>query len=147
MIMTKANFVDDSSIRILARDGETFTLKAFLPVPKDEQQTITEYLAHYFEKNFSDDKSDMIYWVLMEMMTNVGFSFTYIGSDRSEERKRIGARIRQLREDKGMEAKKLAMLANIDAANLSRIENGRYSIGLDILTRIADALGVKVDLV
>jgi transcriptional regulator with XRE-family HTH domain len=46
-----------------------------------------------------------------------------------------------------MEAKRLAMLTNIDAANLSRIEQGRYSVGLDILTKIAHALGVKVDLV
>ena len=80
-------------------------------------------------------------------MANAGFSFYYAGSDRSEERERIGAKIRQLREVKGMEAKQLAVLANIDAANLSRIEQGKYSVGLDILTRIANVLGVKVDLV
>ena len=83
----------------------------------------------------------------MKMMANVAFSFSYIGSDRSEERERIGARIRQLREDKGIEAKHLALMANIDAANLSRIEKGKYSVGFDILTKIANALGVKVDLV
>jgi transcriptional regulator with XRE-family HTH domain len=46
-----------------------------------------------------------------------------------------------------MEAKQLAMLADIDAANLSRIEQGRYSVGLDILSKISQALGVKIDLV
>ncbi|NDV14863.1 helix-turn-helix domain-containing protein [Muricauda sp. TY007] len=35
----------------------------------------------------------------------------------------------------------------MDAANLSRIEQGRYSVGLDILSRISEVLGVKVDLV
>ena len=68
-------------------------------------------------------------------------------SDRSQDRERIGARIRQLREVKGIEAKQLAALANIDAANLSRIEQGKYSVGFDILTRISHVLGVKVDLV
>ena len=132
---------------MVARDGETFTVKTFFPILKDEQEPISSFLAHYFEKNFSDDKVSMVYWVLMDTMANEGFSFFLASGDRSEERKRIGARIRQLREEKGIEAKHLATLANIDAANLSRIEQGRYSIGLDILTRIANVLGVKVDLV
>lgn len=145
--MTKVTFLDNSTIYVVAHDGETFTLKTYLPVPKNEQQEITRLLASCFEENFSDDKTSMIYWVLMEMMSSVGFSFYYEGSDRSEDRKYIGSRIRQLREKKGMEAKALAKLANIDAANLSRIERGRYSVGLDVLSRIANALGAKVDLI
>ena len=38
-------------------------------------------------------------------------------------------------------------LAGIDAANLSRIEQGKYSVGLDILSRIAFVLGAHIDLV
>jgi transcriptional regulator with XRE-family HTH domain len=74
-------------------------------------------------------------------------SFYYESSDRSLERERIGAKIRLLREKKGMEAKQLAIITNIDAANLSRIEQGKYSVGLDILSKISLALGAKVDLV
>ncbi len=145
--MTKAKFLDDTTINVVALDGETFTLKTYFPVAEDEQQAVANFLADSFEKNFSKDKSSMVYFVFCDAQANAGFSFSYAGSDRSEERKRIGARIRQLREDKGMEAKQLATLVKIDAANLSRIEQGRYSVGLDILTKIADALGVKVDLV
>lgn len=146
-VMSKVLFIDDSTIQVLALDGEKFTLKTYLAVPKNEQQTITERLSHYFDECFEDDKTSMVYWVLMKMMGNVGFSFYYQGSDRSEERKRIGLRIREIRELKGIEAKQLATLTNIDAANLSRIEQGKYSVGLDILTRISHGLGVKVDLV
>ena len=46
-----------------------------------------------------------------------------------------------------MDAKTLAEKAGIDAANLSRIEAGRYSTGFDILVRIAIALGMKIDFV
>ena len=145
--MTKIIFLDNTTINVVARDGEKFILKPLLPVPKENQKKIAKSLAFYFEEEFSDDKSSMVYWVLMKMTANVGFSFSYAGSDRSEERERIGARIRQLREDKGIEAKYLALMANIDAANLSRIEKGKYSVGFDILTKIANALGVKVDLV
>ena len=145
--MTKVTFLDNRTLNVVALDGETFTLKTHLPVPKNEKQEITRLLAFCFDKNFSDDKSSMIYWVLMETMSNAGFSFYYAGSDRSEDRKYIGSRIRKLREKKGMEARVLAKLANIDAANLSRIESGRYSVGLDVLSRIANALGAKVDLI
>lgn len=147
IIMTKVNFIDSTTIIAVARDGETFTLKAYLPVKKEEQEMIAQHLSKYFDKCFEDDKTSMIYWVLMEMMGNTGFSFYYGGSDRDEERKRIGKRIREIREQKGIEAKQLATLTNIDAANLSRIEQGRYSVGLDILSRISHGLGVKVDLV
>ncbi len=77
-----------------------------------------------------------------------GLSFLGIGAgDRQSERTRIGNRIRQIREERGIEARDLAQLANIDAANLSRIENGKYSVGIDVLSRIATSLGKKIDLV
>jgi DNA-binding Xre family transcriptional regulator len=144
--MTKVNFLDNT-ISVTVRDGETFTLNTYFPVAKDSQQGVANFLAESFEKNFSDGKTSMVYWVLMDAMANAGFSFYLVVSDRGEERKRIGARIRQIREKKGIDAKQLATLTKIDAANLSRIEQGKYSVGLDILTKIADALGVKVDLV
>ena len=52
-----------------------------------------------------------------------------------------------MREKKGMEARDLALLAGIDAANLSRIEQGKFSTGIDILSRIAIILGAHLDLV
>jgi len=145
--MTKATFLDDTTINVVARDGEIFTLKMYLPVSRSFQHEIVNFLEESFEKNFEDDKTSMVYWVLMDAMGSGGFSFYYAGSDRSEERERIGKRIRELRESKGFEAKKMATLVNIDAANLCRIEQGKYSVGLDILSKIASALGVKIDLV
>lgn len=142
--MTKVIFLDDSTINVVARDGEQFTFKT-LPVPKDNQQRIKNLMTFHFDENFSDDKTNMIYWVQMKMFGEI--FFWHCDSDRKEERERIGSKIRQIRETRGMEAKVLAKLANIDAANFSRIEQGNYSVGLDILSRIAKALGVKVDLV
>lgn len=145
--MTKAFFLDSTTIHVVVSDGENFTLKTLLPVQSDQQQSISSLLAKYFEENFSEDKTNMVYKVLMKMMANHSFRFHYENSDRSEERERIGASIRALREKKGMEAKQLSILTNIDAANLSRIEQGRYSVGLDILAKITQALGAKIDLV
>lgn len=66
---------------------------------------------------------------------------------RHKDRASIGERIRQIRMDRGMEARDLARLAGVDAANQCRIENGKYSVGLDILSKIAAALGKKIDFV
>lgn len=64
-----------------------------------------------------------------------------------EERKRIGDRIIELRKKKNLDAKSFASRVGIDASNLSRIEQGHYSVGFDILSKIANALDAKVDIV
>jgi transcriptional regulator with XRE-family HTH domain len=46
-----------------------------------------------------------------------------------------------------MEAKNVARIAGIDPSNLSKIEAGKYSVGLDILSKIANAIGACVDIV
>src|SRR5690606_89485 len=137
--MTKVIFLDSTTIEVVANDGEKFILNTYLPVHYTKQKSIAHSLSKHFNENFSDDKLNMIYRVLMKMMAEEGFSFSYEGSDRSKERERIGAKIRQLRENKGMEAKQLAVITNIDASNLCRIEQGKYSVGFDILTRISQA--------
>jgi len=146
-MVTNSKFIDDSTIQVIAKDGELFTFKSIFPVPPKDQNEISLLFSHYFDEFFSVDKSLMVYDVFNKMTYTHGFGFSYQGSDRSEERMRIGARIRQLREERKMEARELAVLSKIDPANLSRIEQGKLSVGFDILTKIADVLGVKVDLV
>ena len=145
--MTKVKFVDNSNIHVVTSDGETFFLEAHMPVAKEYHLDLSKKISKSFDKNFSNDKSSMIHWVLMDLLSNAGIGFRSKGSDRSEERLRIGQRIREIRESKNMEAKQLAFLANIDAANLSRIEKGKYSVGFDILTKIADVFGKRIDFV
>lgn len=65
----------------------------------------------------------------------------------NEERKRIGGRIKAIREEINMEAKQLAQITGIDAANISRIEQGKCSAGIDTLSKLANALGYKIDFV
>jgi len=157
--MTYARFVDDSTIEVIAEDGEKFTWNTYYPTPKQKQQYYAERLACYFEKYSKDNIGDntgmgMQYWIWIQMTYYEGLAINGGKGDREDERIflhqeriRIGARIRELRKEKNIEAKLLAQLANIDAANLSRIEQGRYAVGLDVLSKIALALGAKVELV
>lgn len=64
-----------------------------------------------------------------------------------EARKRIGERIRQLRTERGISQVELAEKAGLSQPHIVRIEQGRYSVGLDTLQAIAKALGCTVDMV
>lgn len=59
-------------------------------------------------------------------------------------REEFGKKIEKARTAKRLTQKELAERADIAQANLSRIENGRYKVGLDILLKIADALGMEL---
>lgn len=62
-------------------------------------------------------------------------------------RERIGYCLRELRETAGITVRDLAANAGVTPANITNIENGRYSAGLDVLERIAVALGASVNIV
>jgi DNA-binding Xre family transcriptional regulator len=146
---SKATIIDDKMIEVIVPDGEVFSILAQIGVyTNNETRHYQMHLIEYvFDKNFSDDKEIMANNIWRDLLLN-GVSFMGMSSgDRQGERTRIGKKIRQIREEKGIEAKDLAKLANIDAANLSRIEQGRYSVGLDILSRIAFVLGCQIDIV
>jgi DNA-binding XRE family transcriptional regulator len=157
--MIQAKFVDDFTIEVIAQDGEKFTWNTYFPTPKTYQQHYAERLAYYFQKYYEDNMGDstgmsMQYWVWIQMNYYEGLGINGGKGDRDDERiflhqerVKIGAKIRELRKEKNIEAKTLAQIANIDAANLSRIEQGRYSVGIDILSKIALALGAKIELV
>ena len=55
-------------------------------------------------------------------------------------RKDFGQRIVAIRNEKNITQEQLAEKADVTRNNISRIENGKYNPGLDILLRIGDAL-------
>lgn len=61
------------------------------------------------------------------------------------ERERIGRRIAELRAHMGISQAKLAELSGVGYSHIARIEKGRYSVGIDTLAKIGDALGVELD--
>jgi transcriptional regulator with XRE-family HTH domain len=61
-----------------------------------------------------------------------------------QERQRIGQHIAQLRKEKGMTQQDLADRVEMQRSHIARIEAGRYSVGLDTLAAIAQALGKRL---
>lgn len=56
----------------------------------------------------------------------------------------LGRRIRTLRESQGLSQRRLALMANTNQTHLWQIETGKANVGIDLLYRIATALGVRV---
>lgn len=61
------------------------------------------------------------------------------------DRERIGKRIAQIRMEVGISQARLSELTGIAPGNIARIETGKYSTGVDLLSKIGDALGYKLD--
>lgn len=61
------------------------------------------------------------------------------------ERERIGCRLAELRNQKGLSQIALAELSGVGHSHIARIEMGRYSVGIDTLAKLADALDMQLD--
>ena len=146
---SKAQILDRYYVEVQTPDGELFKITSNLDgyLDADYKAYILHLIEYIFDKNFSEDKEKMFNRIFRDLSLNavphMGMNF----GNRQGERVRIGNRIRELREKKRMEARDLALLTGIDAANLSRIEQGKYSTGVDILSRIAIVLDAHLDLV
>jgi transcriptional regulator with XRE-family HTH domain len=66
------------------------------------------------------------------------------GDDTSLDR-RVRARLRQLRVERGLTLQQVASAANLDVSTLSRLESGKRRLAIDHLPGLAAALGVSVD--
>ena len=58
----------------------------------------------------------------------------------------IGKRIAELRKEKRWSQDDLALHSGVGKAHIGRIELGRYSVGVDTLEKICDALEVTIEL-
>jgi DNA-binding XRE family transcriptional regulator len=146
---SKARVIDDNVVEVSAPDGEVFSVLVSTGKYTDEKYRHYELhvIEWIFDLSFSEDKELMTQKIWNGLIFN-GVSFMGMSpGDKQVERTRIGSKIRQIREEKGIEAKDLARLTKINAANLSRIEKGKYSVGLDILSKLAAALGYHIDIV
>lgn len=146
---SRAQILDDHYVEVQTQDGEIFRiLSDIAKYDSDEYKAYVLHLIEFiFDRNFSDDKEKMVNRIHRDMILNAVHSLGMDSGNRQSERQRIGQRIRELREAKKMEARDLAILTGIDAANLSRIEQGQYSTGIDILSRICVVLDAHLDLV
>ena len=67
--------------------------------------------------------------------------------EKESERRRIGQEIAERRKELQMSQAQLAEKCGLQQSHIARIELGRYSVGLDTLAAIAQALGTTLTFV
>ena len=70
-----------------------------------------------------------------------------MSEEKNLNRLRIGQRIATIRKEKGLTQEQLSQMTGLDRANIGKIENGRYNVSIDILGKICEALGCRIDIV
>ncbi len=149
------SILPNHTFEIKSDKGDVFTVKPLIPQLADfadnQLHQWGALLCGLFEKyctSFSDDLSYAVYRVHTDLAWGYNI-LCQIKSDtiKESERERIGRRIKEIRKEKNMGAKELAALTGCDAANICKIEQGRYSVGYDILAKIALSLGYQLDFV
>lgn len=151
MKKTIATFLNEREVLVETSMGDNFIIgfDSGLQFQMDEaiNGRLSQFIASLFDKYYKGDSSVILGSITRELLRhNVGM-IQYYRPDRDKERYRIGKRIAELREKKGLDVPTLALMANISVANLYRIEQGRYSIKYDVLASIASVLGMKIDFV
>ena len=64
-----------------------------------------------------------------------------------DKRKAMGESIRAMRTAQGWEQEQLAQIAGITAANVRSIEAGKYAVNIDVLNKVAIALGAELRMI
>lgn len=59
-------------------------------------------------------------------------------------RKKIGEHFREVREAQGWTTEQVALMADIKAATVEKIEDGVFNVPMDVLTRVADVFGYEL---
>ena len=135
----KVNIIDVSTIEIDfgvgMRDTEYCTVEIY------------EDLIWDFASDNLNGKSKSI---LKEVMTYsilpaVGENWDKIENE--YEQIRIGRRIKEIREKRGMKQVELGKLIGLQRPNISRLESGKFATGLHILQKVATALNYNLDFV
>ena len=59
-------------------------------------------------------------------------------------REKIGQQLATIRNKQGLTTRQLADMCGVTYVNISKIENGRYNVSIDILNKICFAMGAKI---
>lgn len=62
-------------------------------------------------------------------------------------RESVGKKLSEIRQEKGLSIRQLADMSGVNFANIYKIENGKYNVSIDILGKVCDALGCRIDIV
>lgn len=148
---TKTSYLDTKRVLVETPQGDKFILGFHSEMNYLWEQQVdvpfTDFLAALFDKYYQGDETIIMGEITCQLMS---YNFEPVFSfqrDPVQNRVLMGDRIRELREQKNIDIMTLAFKANIQPNTLKRIEAGKFSVDFDILTQIAQVMGMKIDFV
>lgn len=120
-----------------------------LELPPEKGKMTNELMARrldhlFYEDHKSSDKLDIIAFVIKQCKRE-GFT-PRLYFDEEPNRQNIGALIREVRLQRGLKARDVAMLVGLAAPNYCHIESGQTSPTYKTLVRIAEVLDIRLDI-
>lgn len=142
----KVTIENGNIARIYTMQDELF---CSLELPPEKGKMTNERMAHrldhlFYEDNKSSDKLDIIAFVIKQCKRE-GFT-PRLCFDEEPNRQNIGALIREVRLQRGLKARDVAMLVGLAAPNYCHIESGQTSPTYKTLVRIAEVLDIRLDI-
>lgn len=148
---TKATYLDPKRVLVETPQGDKFIIGFHSEMNYLWEQKVnvpfTAFLASLFDKYYKGDENVIMGEICRQLMIHRFDPVFSYQRDPICNRVIMGERIRELREQKGMDIKTLALNSNIQPNTLKRIEEGKFSVDLDVLARIAQGMGMKIDFV
>ena len=151
MEKTKVSYLDPKRVLVKTPQGDSFIIgfDSEMNYAWEAQADVpfSDFLGSLFDHFYKGDDNVIMGEISRQLMIH---SFTPVFSfqrDPIQNRVIIGNRIRELREKKGMDMHTLAFKSDIMHSTLRRIEQGKFAPDLDVLTKIAQGLGMKIDFV
>ena len=148
---TQVEFLDQLRVRVETEKGDVYILGYSDPtnyqIERQFDGFYSKCVASLFDKYYDGNEKTIWGPILAGMYRARIYPFMWVMMDKDKERARIGNRIIELRKERKMDAKELAQKVGIDPGNLSRIEKGHFSVGIDTLNKIASVLNMKLDFV
>ena len=148
---TKATYLDPKRVLVETPQGDKFIIgfHSEMNYQWEQQANIpfTDFLASLFDKIYKGDEGVIMGEINRQLMINRFESVFSYQRDPIQNRMLMGDRIRELREQKQLDVVTLALKSSIQPNTLKRIEAGNFSVDLDVLTQIAQGLGMKIDFV
>lgn len=148
---TKATYLDPQKVLVETPQGDKFILgfNTSMNYLSETEFNIPflNFLSSLFDKFYKGNESVIMGEITRQLIIHrLEPVFSY-GRDSIQNRVIMGDRIRELREQKNMDYEELALKSDIQPNTLKRIEAGRFSVNLDVLSKIAQGLGMKIDFV
>lgn len=151
----KVKFISNTDVLIRRANGVFLAQFRFeREVPQDKQTTYAKLIEVYFLNATRIRGKILNPWQQMEyvnrrLMANKDFpnSFSRVVTDDELNRCYLGTQIQKLRKHRKMSLRAVARISHIDYGNLSKIENGKISVGYDVLCRLLQTLDGYINIV